>query len=297
MQEKIGFIGQGWIGKHYSDDFVNRGYDVVRYALEDPHVQNFNQIKECRIVFVAVPTPTTAEGFNLDAVHSAIRITALGSTIVIKSTIIPGTTEQLQKEYPGHIILHSPEFLAESSAAYDAAHPVRNIIGIPKISEEHFDRAKEVLRVLPKAKYSRIMSSKEAELTKYAGNTFLYAKVVFMNVLYDLVRGSNADWETVREALIADPRIGDSHTQPIHASGHATDKNLEVRGAGGHCFIKDFEAMRLEHEGIMGNDMAQRLLVALKDYNNTLLINSGKDIDLLEGVYGQEEIWRLRRER
>lgn len=297
MQEKIGFIGQGWIGKHYSDDFENRGYAVTRYSLEQPHVQNFKEIKECDIVFIAVPTPTTVEGFDLESIYSALTLVKDGATIVIKSTMVPGSTETLQKKYPHLYILHSPEFLQESTAAYDAANPKRNIIGMPKISEEHFDRAKAVLRVLPKAPYSRIMSAKEAELTKYAGNTFLYSKVAFMNMLFDLVKASNADWETVREAMIADPRIGESHTQPVHSSGHDTQTEKEVRGAGGHCFIKDFEAMRLEHEHLVGDDMAQRFLVAMRDYNNFLLVSSGKDLDLLEGVYGQEEIWRLKQQR
>ena len=51
---KIGFIGQGWIGKHYADDFENRLYDVVRYSLEEPYIQNKEQLKECQIVFVEI---------------------------------------------------------------------------------------------------------------------------------------------------------------------------------------------------------------------------------------------------
>ena len=52
---KIGFIGQGWVGKHYADDFEARGHDVVRYALEEPYVANKERVAECGIVFVAVP--------------------------------------------------------------------------------------------------------------------------------------------------------------------------------------------------------------------------------------------------
>ena len=51
---KIGFIGQGWIGRHCADDFESRGYEVVRYALEDAYVGNKERIAECDIVFIAV---------------------------------------------------------------------------------------------------------------------------------------------------------------------------------------------------------------------------------------------------
>jgi len=49
--KRIGFIGQGWVGKHYADDFENRGYKVIRYSQEEPHINNDNKIRECDIVF------------------------------------------------------------------------------------------------------------------------------------------------------------------------------------------------------------------------------------------------------
>ena len=64
MNNTIGFIGQGWIGKHYADEFQARMYDVIRYSLEEPYIQNKERIKECEVVFIAVPTPTTPEGFD-----------------------------------------------------------------------------------------------------------------------------------------------------------------------------------------------------------------------------------------
>src|SRR3989338_8022638 len=130
---KIGFIGQGWVGKHYADDFENRGYSVLRYALEEPYVKNEAGIKDCDIVFIAVPTPTTKDGFDDSAVRSAVKLVGKGNTAVIKSTIALGTTESIQKDNPDVFVLHSPEFLPERTATFDAAHPNRNLIGIPII--------------------------------------------------------------------------------------------------------------------------------------------------------------------
>jgi len=284
---KIGFIGQGWIGHHYSNDFENRGFAVVRYSLEEPYVQNKEAIKDCSIVFIAVPTPTTPEGFSYAAVEDALILLAVGTTAVIKSTLSPGTTTALQAKFPDLYVFHSPEFLREAQAAYDAAHPDRNLIGIPKDTPEYRERAETVLRVLPEAPYSQIMAAEAAELVKYAGNCFLMTKVLFMNTLYDLTAQSGQSWEDVRAALIHDPRIGESHTQPVHASGHLTNKETKVfRGAGGHCFIKDFEAFRQYYRSVVGEDEAYAMLTADVCYNNHLLTESGKDLDLLRGVYG-----------
>ena len=285
---QIGFIGQGWIGKNYADNFESRGYKVVRYALEAPYSENKQRVKECSIVFIAVPTPTTTDGFNYQAVSSALKAVKTGSTVVVKSTLMPGTTYKLQNDFPNLFIMHSPEFLREKTAAHDAANPDRNIIGIPKNTQEHIERAEKTLSVLPSAPFARIMDAREAELVKYAGNCFLYTKVTFMNMIYDLSQTTGANWEVVREAMINDYRIGESHTSPVHSSGHIEDGDYrEERGAGGHCFIKDFEALKLMYKDSVGEDEGYKLLESNVIYNLKLMRDSGKDPDLLKQVYGE----------
>lgn len=286
MTTPIGFVGQGWIGRHYADDFEQRGYAVVRYALEEPYVHNRDAIADCEIVFIAVPTPTTPEGFDASYVIDALTTVAPGSTVVIKSTLVPGTTADIQQSFPDLYVMHSPEFLVEATAAEDAAKPKRNLIGIPTETPEYIRRAEEVMTILPNAPYSSIMNAKEAELIKYAGNCFLYTKVVFMNLLYDVVSEAGLEWETIRSALVADPRIGESHTQPVHTSGHDRGNSRPVRGAGGHCFIKDYEAFRTYFKETVGDQAGLAALTAYQTYNNQLLRASGKDLDLLELVHG-----------
>ena len=274
----VGFIGQGWIGKHYADDFERRGFSVVRYAKEEPYAGNKERIGECDMVFIAVPTPTTVQGFKDGIVREVVGLVGKGNIAVIKSTLRPGTTESIQKDYPDIFVLHSPEFLAEATASYDAAHPNRNIVGIPKDTDEYRAKAKEVLAVLPQAPYECICSAKDAELIKYGGNCFLYFKVVYANLLYDLAEKLGCDWDRVREAMAADPRIGASHLNPIHQSG---------RGAGGHCFIKDFAAFKTLYERMVGDELGAKALSGIEEKNSDLLVASGKDLTLLEGVYGK----------
>ena len=282
----VGFIGQGFIGKNYADDFERRGFTVVRYALEEPYLHNKEKIKDCDIVFIAVPTPTTPNGFDDSIVRQALALVGDGKTAVIKSTILPGTTESLRARYPRTFVVHSPEFLAEATAAYDASHPTRNIIGIPEESAQMRTRAEAVLRVLPPAPFELVCASKESELIKYINNTMLCLKVVYVNMVYDLARKLGADYEVVRDAVAADPRIGRSHLDPVHKSGHPGAK--PGRGAGGHCFIKDFEAFRRLYGSEVEDREGKDFLDAVVHKNIGLLLRSGKDRDLLESVYGKD---------
>jgi UDPglucose 6-dehydrogenase len=279
MNVTIGFIGQGWIGRHYADEFEARMYNTVRYSLEPEYIGNKEKIKDCEIVFIAVPTPTTEDGFDDSIVENALSCVGEGNTAVIKSTLLPGTTEKLQQRHPNIFVVHSPEFLVEKTAALDAAKPKRNLIGIPVDTPTYHAIAETILKVLPEAPYNKIMSSRDAELIKYAGNCFLFTKVLFMNMLYDLAQAQGCDFETISEAMMHDPRIGDSHMQPVHSSG---------RGAGGHCFIKDFEAFRRLYREITQDALGMQILTNSVRFNNKLLIESNKDLDLLEGVYGKD---------
>lgn len=281
MDKKIGFIGQGWIGKNYADNFEERGYDIVCYAVESPYLNNKEKIKECDIVFIAVPTPTTPQGFDDSILREVMRLIGKGKIAVIKSTILPGTTESIQKENPNIYVLHSPEFLTKATAAYDAANPNRNIIGLPEMSDLYKEKAKEVMNVLPYAPYQLICSAHEAELIKYGGNCWFYFKVVYINMLYDLAQKYNCRWEVIRDAMAADSRIGKTHLDPIHKSG---------RGAGGDCFIKDLAAFTQVYKDLINDELGLQLLESLKNKNIDLLLSTEKDLDLLAGVYGKDVI-------
>ncbi len=278
----IGFIGQGYIGKNYADDFEKRGFKTVRYALEEPHISNKEKIAGCDIVIIAVPTPTTPKGFDDSIVRKSIALVGKGKIAIIKSTILPGTTRTLQEAYLNIVVLFSPEFLREASARQDVNTPDRNIIGITR--EEHRPAAEQVMSILPCASHESICTAEEAELVKYAGNVHLYIKVVYMNMLYDLAKKLNVDWDSLAENISADPRIGTSHMHPVHASGHSAKQG---RGAGGHCFIKDFAALRELYEKNFGDEAGISVFSALEKKNIDLLKQSGKDLDLLEGVYGK----------
>lgn len=279
-EKLIGFIGQGYIGKNYSDDLEKRGYNVVRYALEEPYVKNKESIADCDIVFIAVPTPSTVAGFDDSILRGVLPLIGDGATIVIKSTVLPGTTEALQEEFPDKTFLFSPEFLLEATAAHDAAYPILNIIGMPADSAVFRERAEEVMDILPEAKFAQICSAREAELFKYAHNIHGVFRVIFANLVYDIADIQGCSWEAISDAMEADPYFSSQanyYNRPVHKSG---------RGAGGHCFIKDLAAFREQYENVVGDRAGVDLLRSFERKNHELLRKSGKDLDILKDVYG-----------
>lgn len=274
----IGFIGQGFVGKNQADDFERRGFKVVRYSLEEPFVQNKEKIKGCDIVFIAVPTPTTPKGFDYSLIEGVLSLVGKGKIAVIRSTILPGVTQDLQDKFPSLYIMHAPEFLSEATAARDAAFPPQNILGIAHDGPDFREKAKLVLSVLPSAPYSKICGSTEAEFIKYAHNCSGVMRIIFANIMYDLAESVGADWKTIEDAWTSDPVNGPTYSRPIHKSG---------RGAGGHCFIKDFAALRLFSEQNLNDTQIINILRAVEDKNIDLLTQSNKDLDLLQGVYGE----------
>jgi nucleotide sugar dehydrogenase len=279
MIKKIGFIGQGWVGKNMADWFKQTGkYEIVRYGRELEFVGNKAKIKYCDVVFISVPTPTTPNGFNYDIIDETLELVGKGKITVIKSTILPGTTRKLQEKYPNLNIIFSPEFLTEKTAAYDVAHPFRNILGYT--NDQAFKKCGALMSILPSAPYEKIVRAEEAEMIKYGGNNWFYFKVIYVNLLYDLCDKLGIDYEEVKDGMSADPRIGKTHLDPVHQGG---------RGAGGHCFPKDFEAIRLLYEKICGDDEGKDVLAAMVKKNLQLLKASGKSLNEIGDVYSIED--------
>ncbi|HUO50636.1 MAG TPA: hypothetical protein VMU25_03705 [Candidatus Paceibacterota bacterium] len=280
---QIGFIGQGWIGQNYATDFENRGYKTIRYALEEPYRQNESKIKDADIVFVAVPTPTTPKGFDDSIVRAVLKHIGEGKIAVIKSTLKPGTTQALQKKYPKIFVMHSPEFLSRGTASYDASHPIENIIGIPVENDVYREKAQFVISVLPEA-HASIVPAQTAEFFKYVHNTSLFARGIYMNLLYDMAQKLRIDWAQIKDLIVHDPMI--AFQDPVVAKWHIEPNHSSGRGIGGDCHIKDFETMVRLFKDTVRDPEGVRIMQAMKKKNIGMLLKSKKDLGLLAGVYG-----------
>jgi len=239
----IGIMGLGVVGDAARSYFEQTGASLRLY---DPKLGLGSEeaINEAEVVFVCVPTPYLPDrGFDHSAVEDAVSTLQGSKIVVIKSTVLPGTTEAYQARYSQHVFLFNPEFLREASARQDFVEADRQIVGYTAQSRHVAER---VLALLPSAPYVATMSAREAELTKYMTNSFLALKVTFANEMYDLATALDIDYNAVREGVAADMRIGDSHLHVLDAG---------YRGYGGKCLPKDTKALL---------DLADRLGVPLR---------------------------------
>ncbi len=253
-KKKIGIVGVGMVGGalyNYLSDAIP--YDIVKYP------DNKQKISEADIIFICVPTPHNDTGHDLSFVREAIENIKGEKIIIIKSTVLPETTDKLQVEYSQHKFLFNPEFLVEKTAQEDFNNPDRQIIGYTKASQ---DLAESILAILPRAPYQKVMPSTEAELVKYFCNTFLATKVVFANQIYDLAQKLKVDYDTVREAAAADERIGSSHLDIFYEG---------FRGYGGKCFPKDVRSL-IQIAEELGVD--SKLWKVVEEINNKLIANN-----------------------
>lgn len=276
---KLGFIGQGFVGKAYADYFEKHGFEVVRYAKEAPYRANKKAIKSCDIVFIAVPTPCTPKGFDDHIVREVVGLVGVGKIAVIRSTVLPGTTESIAAKYKNRFVMHAPEFLTVRTAAEDVAHPKKNVIGIPVDSADYRKKARLLMKILPVAPHQAIVPAKEAEMIKYIQNNFFYVKNVYMGICYKLAEKLGCDLDVIYAALLTEPMMGTyHHLAPVRDGGY---------GAGGHCLLKDFESFVRFYEKSGGEKSGAATLRALRDRNLELLRESGKDLEAIASIYGK----------
>lgn len=252
----IGIMGVGVVG-----DAVRSYFDPTNASLRvyDPWrgLGSIEEINQAQLVFICVPTPYHAStGFDDSALEDAVSRLDGSKIVVIKSTVLPGTTEAYQIRYSQHCFLFNPEFLREATAREDFLNSDRQLVGYTAQSRH---LAEWVLSLLPKAPYSRVMGAREAEMTKYMTNSFLALKVTFANEIYDLCSALDADYDTVCDAVAADRRIGASHLSVMDAG---------YRGYGGKCLPKDTKAL-LRLSDRMGVPL--RLLRTADRVNESLL--------------------------
>ena len=230
---KVGVIGNGFVGEAISFAFS---------SVSDMHVYDTDPLKSlndlqsvhtCDFVFICVPTPMFQDGSqDLSYVEDVFEKATSKPVYILKSTVLPGTTEELSEKYSNIKIIFSPEFLTERTAKLDMLTQSRIILGGEMSLTE---KAKTLFNERFKIKNIIQTDSKTAELTKYMNNTFFATKVSIVNEFKLLCDKIGANWQDALKGFVSDGRIGDSH---LNVPGH--DGKL---GYGGTCFPKDVNAL------------------------------------------------------
>ena len=236
----IGIIGQGFVGNAIYQKFKNY-FDVHTYDLDESKSNDSKEnVIHQQFVFLCLPTPMNTNGScNVDIIERELENIDLIAdnheivkTIVIKSTILPGTTEKWNKKYEALNIVFNPEFLTEANAVEDFNNQSRIILGGPRPATTELRRLYS--KVFPKAHIIKTDST-HAEMVKYLTNSFLATKVSFANEIYQVCEKLNIDYDKVVEYATLDDRLGKSHWNVPGPDGDF--------GFGGHCLPKDLSAL------------------------------------------------------
>ena len=243
----IGIIGRGFVGSAVAHGFSEGvGYNaIIRIYDKDPS-KSLNSLEDVvnksDFIFVSVPTPSNEDGtINIEILNSCIsEINEIHSKkkhsnpiVLIRSTILPGTSLKIQNIFPDMRIVFNPEFLTERSANFDFISQTRFVLGgdeknVTEVSKLYRDRFGSSIAIIE-------TDFQSAELIKYVCNTYFATKVSFLNEMKRISDKVDANWDDVIEGFLRDGRIGSSHSQVPGPDGKF--------GFGGSCFPKDIQAM------------------------------------------------------
>ncbi len=287
-KKNIGIIGRGFVGTAVAHGFSNStGYDANIRIYDKDQSKSQNSLEEVvlksEFIFISVPTPSSEDGsISLDILNKCIsEINEVAESknnpegiFLIRSTVIPGTTNDLQQKFPNLKFVFNPEFLTERSANFDFLSQSRFVLGgvkenISKVSDLYRDRFGSSVSIIE-------TDFQSAELIKYVCNNFFATKVSFLNEMRLLSDKINANWDDVIEGFVRDGRVGHSHVNVPGPDGKY--------GFGGSCFPKDIQAMIN-----FGEELGINFNVLKGAWKTNLTVRPEKDWEELKGRAVMEE--------
>jgi len=317
---RVSIVGSGYVGTTIAACFADLGHEVVNVDVDEDLVATINDgeapihepgleeriaehaggrlrattdydaVRETDVTFLALPTPSREDG-SIDTSIMETGSESLGAalagkddhTVVVKSTVVPGTTEDVVEPalerggFDGATLAMNPEFLRMGSAVADFLDPDKVVFGAR--DDAAFEPLREVYApLLDEAPDSAVVETglREAEMIKYANNAFLASKVSLVNDLGNVCKEFGVDAYEVADAIAHDDRI----------SGRFLRSGV---GWGGSCFPKDVAAITAaaKHEGYdpamleaaveVNDGQPERLLSLLDDHVDV----SGKHVAVL----------------
>ena len=242
---------------------------------------NINEnIKDSEIVIITVGTPTDENGeadltFVRQCANEIAEFISPNTLVIVKSTVPVGTCDEIEGiiyEKCAHSefsVISNPEFLREGNAIYDFMNPDRIVIGIK--DQNHKKRIIDLYTNISNEDKILFTSRRSSELIKYASNSMLAMRIIFINEIADLCEKIGADVTDIAKGIGLDKRIGPHFLEP-------------GPGFGGSCFPKDARALI---ESGKKFDAPQTLLESVILGNENRKKNISKKI--LDKLDGQNE--------
>ena len=226
----IGVIGNGVVGSNTARmlrELSKR--EVYCYDKFKECDATLEDVLQCGIIFICLPTPMHKDGsIDLSYIHEVIEKIPQDRTVVIRSTVTPGTCDVLTTMY-GHEYIFCPEFLTEAHPWQDTLDTNRVVLGMYRYNAEV---AQLFIDAVPSADIIHLQPN-EAEAYKYVCNIMLASQVAVSNDLYFALKAMGVEYENLQPYLHYDHRLG-THTKVPGPDGDY--------GYGGKCFPKDMGA-------------------------------------------------------
>ena len=211
----IGIIGWGYVGSATGSGFAtNKKNNIFWYDKykKSPNTQD-EVIQKSEFIFLCLPTPMFRDysGTNMEIISSVIdeiapKLFSTDKILIVKSTVLPGTTAAYAKKYKKVDFAMNPEFLTQENAISDFLNPSRTIIGAKdnKIAE----RVKNLYQtILPKNQTYFLTDTTSAEISKFMSNLMLASKIILANEFYFLAKKVGVNYDGRRQMVEADKRI------------------------------------------------------------------------------------------
>jgi UDPglucose 6-dehydrogenase len=234
----LGIIGWGVVGQATGRGFGKKHKIIWNNQSKPGSTPILELCKKSDFVFLCLPTPMKSDhtGIDLSIINKVVDEVAphLANTnipLVVKSTVIPGTTATYAKKFPKVQFAMNPEFLTEINAPWDFLHPDRVVIGA--FNEDVANRIARLHRDVMGYKVKIFITDPTtAEMVKYMSNTFMATKIIFANEMADMAEKLGINYSDIAEMVGADVRIGKSFL-----------KKTPFAGFGLKCFPKDTVAI------------------------------------------------------
>jgi len=236
----IGIIGNGVVGQRIDRFYSIAQFQTKVYDIDRSRSKNSLEtlVSECSVIFVCVPTPTVSgsqDSSHIEQVfHSLNTLNFLG-LVILKSTVVPGTSRRLSETYLNLNIAHSPEFLNVTGDEKDILKAPQIIYGFQDFSS--YKKWESLINKISKPiESSKIITClyEESEIIKYACNVFYAVKNTYFNLLRLACENLQIDFNLVREVSVQNGWI-----HPMHTFSPGRDG---LRGFSGMCLPKDLKA-------------------------------------------------------